>query len=753
MRFNTAKGSFLLILCFPVLCVLLYSDFLSFAKTGLPVQGPDGIKNYYNYKWHVLNDSSLLHFEGMLYPHGENVVFTDNQPALSGVLWFIHQYIDLSSSVDEILFFFSVSCILLGCLMLYFTLTGLRVRWYIAFAGALMVVFTSPQFYRLTYHFGLANLAAIPFFWWMFTRFCKRGDRWKDYLIYTTGLSFFTFIHGYFIAFGGAVLLLGWLSRLALHAEKPAFVKHTLLKTVMAAAIPVLLLQAVTAMDNPVGDRPAIPKGIDDFRSKPASVFLPLGFDYFETLVDTSKIEYATEGNFFLGFVSMLGILAFLFLSFPRTRKQVSAETWQVTMHVLIISVLLLFVSLGLFHDLAEWVGIPLPSFIAQIRALGRFLYVAHIGFGVVAVYAIHCWAERLDTKRWTVLLPFFIIGFNDVRAFSKQLGEQYIIRWRFEDAQLFLNTDTYGIAASDYQAILALPFYHDGTECLPTRIYEKVEAESMRFALQTHLPLMNFALSRTSLFQALDIMRLRYLPLQKSDTVTAFPNQKPLLLIIDPGLPLTAFDQELLLHCPLLVSKNGFEYRALDLNVMEDKVRTLFEPGRFGENRSTVILRPGVSDSLFFYNPYDTGLVNKPFRGTGAFTFNGQNQTPIFDSHRDGFTLDTQRYELSFWIDLGQWNAGYLNLSMEERDSTGIVQIDVCTTWESIQALIGHWALVRYSFTPTKAGSHLLVTASTGQEKAQVTIDELLVRKTTTNVVRPDDPRFINNSYLETGN
>lgn len=45
----------------------------------------DGYKNYYTLAYYLQNDQGS-HFSGMNYPYGENILFTDNQPAMAFIL-------------------------------------------------------------------------------------------------------------------------------------------------------------------------------------------------------------------------------------------------------------------------------------------------------------------------------------------------------------------------------------------------------------------------------------------------------------------------------------------------------------------------------------------------------------------------------------------------------------------------------------------------------------------------------------------
>ncbi len=72
--------------------------------------GGDGMKNYFTYLYHIKYDSTFWVFEGMNYPFGENIVFTDNQPLLSNIVKWIYNITPMSNetliSIHNLTLFF-----------------------------------------------------------------------------------------------------------------------------------------------------------------------------------------------------------------------------------------------------------------------------------------------------------------------------------------------------------------------------------------------------------------------------------------------------------------------------------------------------------------------------------------------------------------------------------------------------------------------------------------------------------------------
>src|SRR6478752_5259727 len=66
-------------------CLYLFPIFLNLNST-LSSITLDSIKNYYTFVYNIRHDSFNFEFNGMNYPFGEHVVYTDCQPLLGFIL-------------------------------------------------------------------------------------------------------------------------------------------------------------------------------------------------------------------------------------------------------------------------------------------------------------------------------------------------------------------------------------------------------------------------------------------------------------------------------------------------------------------------------------------------------------------------------------------------------------------------------------------------------------------------------------------
>ena len=129
------------------------------------VTGGDGSKNYYTFLYHIQHDSSLLTFEGMNYPFGEHIVFTDNQPLLATVIKLLaQQFPVLKCYLIPIHNMALLLGWLLGAWGLFLSFRRLDISWYWAIMTTMALFLLQPQNDRMNGHFALA----YPLIPWLF---------------------------------------------------------------------------------------------------------------------------------------------------------------------------------------------------------------------------------------------------------------------------------------------------------------------------------------------------------------------------------------------------------------------------------------------------------------------------------------------------------------------------------------------------------------------------------------------------------
>ena len=152
-KFRFENFYFLLLITFVV--AIIYIDIIKKPNQFL-ISAGDGLKNYYTFLYHIKNDKSFWKFDGMNYPFGENIVFTDNQPILSNSIKLIH---NISPSIDCNLIaihnYFLIFGLILGGLGFFLVLRQLKIDFVFASIITIGLILLNPQIPRFNGHYGL----------------------------------------------------------------------------------------------------------------------------------------------------------------------------------------------------------------------------------------------------------------------------------------------------------------------------------------------------------------------------------------------------------------------------------------------------------------------------------------------------------------------------------------------------------------------------------------------------------------------
>lgn len=196
-----SKRNILLMLLFNVVCcICFFYPILGSLNTSMMTLCCDGIKNYYGYLYFIQYDHGT-HFTGMNYPFGENILFTDNMPALAWSIaqlkaWFpgIVKYSLVLMHSTFLISYFLCSLYVFKILQLF------KVKGLWAIGSAVFIAYFSPQFFRLTGHFSLALVCFFPMVIYWIMQY-ERSKAWQYPLYFFLTTVLFTFLHVYYLAF------------------------------------------------------------------------------------------------------------------------------------------------------------------------------------------------------------------------------------------------------------------------------------------------------------------------------------------------------------------------------------------------------------------------------------------------------------------------------------------------------------------------------------------------------------------------
>lgn len=723
----------------------------------------DGLKNYYTLLYHLRHDDSFSRFEGMNYPFGEQVVFTDNQPVLANTLKALKPVVDLSPYGVGIMNGAILFSLLLCGFFLYRLLRDLELPVWAAVLAASGLAMLSPQMLRMSEHYALAYTWVIPGYLWLMLRYLREPTL-KKALVMGLFTAFVSGLHLYYLAillfftgFGFAVSLLSKEGR----SELPTKVLHLLVQVV----IPFVVFKAWMWLTDPVSDRPDTPYGFLLYIASPASVFLPMSQPYinwFEGWYNPELVNW--EGLAYVGAFGVIGLL----LAIPRTIYRAIRERWQrlfapadeaAINRIWWASVFMLLLSFGLpfaidiklggslfpLSNLLEYLG-PMKQF----RSLGRlswvFFYVLNIAlfFGWYRILHKQAWPPWL--KHALLLVPVLLIHWEAYRYQEPRLKNQFrIAEWEVLTAELPADHWTKHIDASDYQAIFPLPYFHVGSENFRSPGSGDAVKSTFVASLISGLPTTAVQMSRTSFAQSVNNLQLAWEPLRDLAYLEQLPSEKPFLLLVNEQAEIPAEQQKLLSYARFLYRQGQQAFYALPTQAFQQRIADRKQQVADFIDSTNWHAKPPFqcSDSLATIQYFDFEEVesSRAYRGKGALTGNIRQYQTAFDGR-----IPEGDHLLSAWIYMGEDGLPGISLVVEQLDQDrNVIGYDARTVAWTLTAWDNGWGLIEYALHSPEGGSLWKISLyQAGFREREFFLDELLIRPVETKVYRPDTPNGI---------
>jgi hypothetical protein len=469
----------------------------------------DALKNYYTFFYHVVNDRSALHFEGMNYPFGEHVVYTDCQPILTFVLRllpFTHPYL---AGILHALIFLSY---IITPVILFRILLRLELAPFPAFFIALAIAVLSPQYWRLDGHFALTYECVIPLAILLLLRFLNGH---QPSLWWITAYNSILFLLHPYLGFGVSIFcFLALLSSTVLLSPRNQVPKR-LLQSVTAGLLPIVLFRLFLFLTDPHQDRTSEPYGIDVSVASFASIFVanfgPFK-DFMKTYLSNGPQEF--EGLSYTGFFTVFLMAAFILL-LPFALKKFQLN--KALLCLLLSALLLLLFSCGLHNKALQAMHLHLAVF-DQFRSLGRFAwffyYMAPL-FLAAAFY--HNFKLRLQPHTFRYASAGFALCFFSLNMLEANDMLPVYVKASFKDRNIFRkelltaeeNRVISSIKTQGPQAIIPLPIYFVGNEVYYRAGGGNSMLSSMLYSFHANTPILGGSLSRTSISETEDGIEL----------------------------------------------------------------------------------------------------------------------------------------------------------------------------------------------------------------------------------------------------
>ena len=484
----------------------------------------DGFKNYFNFAYHY-NYGKGLWFDGMFYPYGEHLSYTDAQPAL---LMFFKSLKIIGIDFKGFELFLVQSLPICGLVIGFFFLFKIFDLFKVSFIAALvysaLVLSLSPQLFRMQSHFGLSYTFFIPMFWYFSLKFDNYSIVKK---ILIAGVLFLSgFVHPYMILIISFFLGVKWFVS-GIQFRKINWSQLAL------ALLPLFLFYIVNGQLDIYSDRPENPWGLGKFKTE-FSDLLPFYGWLHKFFAGPLQLRSSySEGYCYAGYLSIALPLLLLFNFIRKSHPMIEPELKASC----IATVLVLSFAMGLHMVFGQWIYDLVPV-LKQFRSVGRFAWVYYYVISIFGFIYLERWIRgRTSIRSIFWLLPMVLLYMIDIIPYQKKLGNQistYQAENTLYNSKSLLNIlDEQKINKDQFQAILTLPSGTEGSEKIAIEQDWFVRTEGLHLAFQTALPTTSVILSRNSLSRCLKINQLGSSDYIRKDLIEDLPNEKPFLTLI----------------------------------------------------------------------------------------------------------------------------------------------------------------------------------------------------------------------------
>ena len=690
--------------------------------------GGDGVKAYTTLTWQLLYGEGVWH-EMYMYPHGTHLMNVDANPLLYLITRFLSA-IGFTWTPVKVVGLIN-TLMILGLLPAIWLLISigrrLGLKPILSVLTAVSCVALSPQIFRFGGHFSLAWYWMIPLWWWLLLEWKDRN--WSlSFLGWYLGCSvMLAFVHPYLGLMSGAFLICFQASRWFLESKTLPNL-HGKWIPFLVAFLPAIILMSWRAMTGPGVDAVTYPFGFRFYRAGLESVFVANEGPVREFIDGVLKIRhYTMEGYAYVGLTGAFLTVALLVLWIMKIRSKERKSLFPSPPHTsLRLSVL--SAAILLFFAMVipvNWIGF-LEDYLGpvrQFRAPGRLALIVYYLLMMSLGWVLMSFFDQLNKTQvvlsWFVLIAgigtWAVEGWVHTTTRTNQILGQAIKDLPEWTTDWNKELTAIGIDHSQYQALVALPFFSHGSE----KIYRGnwySERYGHLMAASTGLPLVNNYAARASLSQTVEALQLVSHPVIPRSWADSLPSQAPLLIIYPHNEKLSVGEEWLLTNAKELGSIG--EVRFLEINP-EDLHADL-------ELRTKLATTPdSLEGSAWIEEGFGDDLAMPP--GRAARSCNRWN--PVIWEGTLPPGIDNQEVELSIWIRIDE-DSDYLpDLTLLQMDGESVISRQKIITQQTIDVCKG-WAIARQIVS--LRSFHTILQSNT----KNVTYDRLMIRSLDEQVV-----------------
>jgi len=667
------------------------------------VDSADGLKNYFTGAYFVKHDDFGIWSQGMNYPYGEHVVYTDNQPVVSMILKAVNEAIPMDQHVIGTINMLMILSLILAAICLYFIMRNLGLpRWYSAIL-AIPIALLSPQVARFNGHYSLAYAFYLPLFLLLLIRWVKTGSGLARGALLTGWIAFMGFTHLYFFFIASVFLIFFGFVHWAFRRFKW---NRITARTAMIVLASTFIVYGTVKVTDTIEDRPETVYGLYVYTAKLKGTFLPWFGPYTETWQSMGKTRPDIEGTSYLGAPAVLLFLPIVLWMILMVRrryfKRNKAASGQRRLerdpaHPLILfssGLLVWFVATGWIYSIGAGALVDIFPVIGQFRSLGRIAWIFYYVCGITTAYALYNIAKAKEA-RWkriawtaaTVLLTAAWIweghAYIQTEVLDRPISENKIFRGTTPYIDLLDQND---LTPDDFQASFQIPIASIGSEKIAIERGYWWMRQSWQCAWETGLPIITSAMSRTSVSQSLDMVQLLSDPWIRKKRLDHM-DDRPLLLLVG---------REEKRRIP---AENRLVTLATSLGPVNDVDVYILPISAFENIEPVPEISPIISAS--FENGDDA------FSLSGKASFLSEETMEMFYTFQDTFT-SRGVLEFSAWTRLGPRTPFFANIRHEVANTAGnvVLRDDFNRYNIPIHNVIGNWVETKFYFSVDGSGA-----------------------------------------------
>ncbi len=667
------------------------------------VDSADGLKNYFTPAYFVKHDPAGLWFNGMNYPYGEHIVYTDNQPIISLIMQAVGTFFDMDQHVIGTINMLMILSLLLAAICIFLLLRSMGLPGWYAAVMSVPIALLSPQIARFNGHYSLAYTFYIPLFLLLLVRWANSEFRWKRSSWLILWIVFMGFTHLYF--FFIAIIFLTCFGFLHFALHRLRWNKPTA-SALIAVLVSAIVVYGTVKLTDPIDDRPVSVYGVYTYTAKPAGTFLPW-YKPANEIWQKAKISRPdVEGSSYIGGPSVLLFPFLLFWAglwikrryFGNGGKRKARQHLKSSpAHPIILFTSAVFVWLiatGWIYEIGGGILIDIFPVIGQFRSLGRLAWIFYYVVGISTAYAMYVTVRstsrislRYGLIAGFVLISVFWVWESDTYLKEVVSGRNLSINKTFRNSAPFSDLIVKsGNEAASFQAILQFPLASIGSEKLNDERGFWFMRKSWQCAWETGLPIINSIMSRTSISQTLSLIQILSDPYIDKARLESM-DDRPLIL-------LASRDQ-----ASLLKPEKRIIALADSIGEVDDVGVYILSIDKLTKSTTQ------PADRFVYKNDYDDQNTELAFSGQGAL-FTLEPRTKLI-SFIDTFT--TQKVlEYSSWSRLGPLTPLFVSIRHEVYNTAGkrVKRKDYNMHNYHPTNVIGEWIETRFFFGVDGSGA-----------------------------------------------